>query len=421
MLGGQVRSTDSKGIAYYQEKLNKVLKLNPPLVVDGIMGPKTRFAIRQFQEQYGLVVDGLLGPQTIRILTQGVTKADSNWVAFYQKKLNRLMNLNPPLVVDGIMGEKTVAAIREFQKQHGLIADGIIGVDTKRAFSVYDPLRTMKVNTEETEAQKMTEKIRNVSIEIWGKFRESLDIASYTIEFIDIIKDSKIVKEFEKNLKKPYLNNIRKANGEYIIFSKMINGLSEYEKLCIILIEEEKKRHNPNVRNIVKLSKAQKFFEQEKLAAMLGKVLAKEVIVKNQKNVNYIKVNFNSIKNFEKCLGPLEQIMTIFDISLIIKEFKECWEAFKKGSKDNGWKRLLKGCVRVLHFLISGVLIGISIVKVSVELGLAPETFGSTTLAALIDLVATMVLCWFISWLFEQVYNAIDNMKFSEQWVTRVV
>jgi hypothetical protein len=41
---------------------------------DGVVGPKTRRAIRRFQREHGLDVDGVLGPQTLRAL--GVVDED---------------------------------------------------------------------------------------------------------------------------------------------------------------------------------------------------------------------------------------------------------------------------------------------------------------------------------------------------------
>ncbi|MDD3029269.1 MAG: peptidoglycan-binding protein [Alphaproteobacteria bacterium] len=38
--------------------------------IDGIMGPQTRKAIKEFQRDYGLVVDGILGPKTIAALNE---------------------------------------------------------------------------------------------------------------------------------------------------------------------------------------------------------------------------------------------------------------------------------------------------------------------------------------------------------------
>jgi peptidoglycan hydrolase-like protein with peptidoglycan-binding domain len=34
-------------------------------------------------------------------------------------------------VVDGKLGPKTIAVIKTWQKEHGLVADGLIGVKTK--------------------------------------------------------------------------------------------------------------------------------------------------------------------------------------------------------------------------------------------------------------------------------------------------
>ncbi|MDD2227066.1 MAG: spore cortex-lytic enzyme [Clostridia bacterium] len=39
--------------------------------IDGIIGPKSKISIRNFQRDYGLVVDGIVGPQTLKAL--GIT------------------------------------------------------------------------------------------------------------------------------------------------------------------------------------------------------------------------------------------------------------------------------------------------------------------------------------------------------------
>lgn len=47
---------------WIQQSLNQLI--NAGLVVDGIVGPRTRAAIRNFQAQHGLTVDGIVGPRT---------------------------------------------------------------------------------------------------------------------------------------------------------------------------------------------------------------------------------------------------------------------------------------------------------------------------------------------------------------------
>lgn len=49
-------------IRWIQSSLNQILGIS--LVVDGIMGPQTRNAIRRFQQLAGLQVDGIVGPKT---------------------------------------------------------------------------------------------------------------------------------------------------------------------------------------------------------------------------------------------------------------------------------------------------------------------------------------------------------------------
>lgn len=52
------------GAAWLQMNLNKILKLDPALVVDNSYGRQTKLAVMAFQRQHGLTVDGLAGPLT---------------------------------------------------------------------------------------------------------------------------------------------------------------------------------------------------------------------------------------------------------------------------------------------------------------------------------------------------------------------
>jgi hypothetical protein len=53
-----------------------------------------------------------------------------NNVRWLQYELNRF---GYRLVVDGIAGEKTITALKDFQSSHGLVADGICGIRTRAA------------------------------------------------------------------------------------------------------------------------------------------------------------------------------------------------------------------------------------------------------------------------------------------------
>jgi hypothetical protein len=67
---GEVSRSSPDYIRWVQSSLNKILGLR--LAVDGIVGPKTRSAIRVFQQrQYGLKVDGIVGPMTEQALILG--------------------------------------------------------------------------------------------------------------------------------------------------------------------------------------------------------------------------------------------------------------------------------------------------------------------------------------------------------------
>jgi peptidoglycan hydrolase-like protein with peptidoglycan-binding domain len=141
-----------------QRALNQLGFAQPPLVVDGIIGPKSKAAVIAFQQAHGLTVDGVPGPQTKASLqavlaAQGATilattppvpvpvvpvvaPSTAPPVATnqdVQRALNQLGFATPPLVVDGIIGPKSKAAVIAFQQAHGLTVDGVPGPQTKAA------------------------------------------------------------------------------------------------------------------------------------------------------------------------------------------------------------------------------------------------------------------------------------------------
>jgi peptidoglycan hydrolase-like protein with peptidoglycan-binding domain len=163
-------------VRWVQSALNQVANLR--LRVDGIMGPATRSAVRDFQQKQGLPVDGIAGPQTRDALVRAqgtgasapptdssappesapaedsgageremyedelteeeweedewedeVNRSSREYIRWVQQGLNTVMGLS--LAVDGIVGPMTSSAIRSFQKKFSLTVDGIVGPQTE--------------------------------------------------------------------------------------------------------------------------------------------------------------------------------------------------------------------------------------------------------------------------------------------------
>jgi peptidoglycan hydrolase-like protein with peptidoglycan-binding domain len=136
------RESQSPQVKTLQYMLRSVRDMWQQVVVaDGIFGPKTEETVRGYQSLVGLTVDGIVGPLTWSSLTgdhgTGVRHgATGERVKAAQNELNRH---NYALMVDGIFGDKTDAAVRQFQQKAGLAVDGIVGPDTWRELITRKP------------------------------------------------------------------------------------------------------------------------------------------------------------------------------------------------------------------------------------------------------------------------------------------
>ncbi len=135
---------------------------------DGNFGASTKTAVAAFQRKAGLDADGIAGPTTLAVLYDDdaprATPADDTLeqgdsgdaVKALQKRLIELGYMNG--TADGDFGSATKAAVKLFQKQAGLTADGVAGPGTQSAlFSSnapkYDGKTSVDTDTSSTAAK----------------------------------------------------------------------------------------------------------------------------------------------------------------------------------------------------------------------------------------------------------------------------
>jgi N-acetylmuramoyl-L-alanine amidase len=110
-------------------------------------------AVRAFQQQRGLIVDGVVGRNTYRILDEArwqlgdrllvhspAHPLSGDDVVALQQRLQSF-GVGP---IDGIFGEMTAAALREFQRSVGLPPDGTCGPATFKALAKQEPVDSQR-------------------------------------------------------------------------------------------------------------------------------------------------------------------------------------------------------------------------------------------------------------------------------------
>ena len=109
--------------------------------IDGIPGPMTIRAVKRFQRRKHLVVDGIAGPQTVRALGRYaryrlgdrlLRMGKRGWDVAALQFLLRRRGIRV-FVIDGDFGPRTRHGVLRFQWSRGLVADAVVGPQTRLA------------------------------------------------------------------------------------------------------------------------------------------------------------------------------------------------------------------------------------------------------------------------------------------------
>lgn len=131
-------------VSYLQDKLIEKGYSLPRYGADGYYGSETEEAVRQLQADAGIGVDGICGDDTWAVIESGFIRPDrpdypgyligygdaGEDVEMIQQRLIELGYSCGYYGADGIFGYSTESAVKAFQRDHGLAADGIVGPDT---------------------------------------------------------------------------------------------------------------------------------------------------------------------------------------------------------------------------------------------------------------------------------------------------
>src|ERR687886_2930345 len=115
--------------------------------IDGVFGPKTELAVKAFQQDMGILADGVVGETTWREVVEAGYKPGGRLLYLRHPpfrgadvmELQRMLNdLGfDPGAVNGLFDERTTRAIKEFQRNAGLIPDGVVDDGVFRVLKTY--------------------------------------------------------------------------------------------------------------------------------------------------------------------------------------------------------------------------------------------------------------------------------------------
>lgn len=146
---------DGDEVAEIRSMLRSLGLLRTEGETDGqaVFDQEVESAVRGFQQRRGLITDGVIGPATYQVLRGATYHLGSRPLAYLfsapvhgddvfalQDRLTQLgYDAGRP---DGLFGARTEQALRNFQRDYGMVADGICGPATVRALRQLSPRAT---------------------------------------------------------------------------------------------------------------------------------------------------------------------------------------------------------------------------------------------------------------------------------------
>lgn len=171
-------------VRYIQLRLNRIAKNYPSIPVipdpDGIFGPETDAAVREFQRIFDLTVDGVVGRATwykivqiyggVKQLTdlasegifleevtqlqpeslqRGDVGNNVRELQYYLNFIGQFNNQIQAVAIDGIFGTQTEQSVLDFQRYYGLPETGVVNVVTWNAMqkTYLDMLESLPAGT----------------------------------------------------------------------------------------------------------------------------------------------------------------------------------------------------------------------------------------------------------------------------------
>ncbi|MCW3037287.1 MAG: N-acetylmuramoyl-L-alanine amidase [Actinobacteria bacterium] len=138
------RGERSNAVQDLQARLERLGIDIAPQELGGDFGPATEMAVRAFQQSRGLDVDGIVGDNTWRVLVESSWSLGDRILRLEEPNLrgDDVRDLQSRLNAlgfaagkhDGIYGRATAAALMDFQRNLGISDDGLIGLETLKAF-----------------------------------------------------------------------------------------------------------------------------------------------------------------------------------------------------------------------------------------------------------------------------------------------